>query len=219
MGCRTAFVVDGFNVYHSLVDASKAVGFKNETGTKWLDLYGLCKSYLPLFGSDATLAGVFYFSAYAQHLEKSKPGVVARHKHYGHVLEQTGVVCEMGRFKRKLVKCRICKKEFERHEEKETDVAVSVKVLELFANDVADRVVLVTGDTDVAPAVRLAKKLHPKSEVCFGFPWKRKQAELWKLVQPSICFTMSTAAYISHQFPDPLQILISGKSYAKPPSW
>jgi len=50
---RTAFVIDGFNVYHSLVDASKALGLPDESGTKWLNLRALCESYLPVFGSDA----------------------------------------------------------------------------------------------------------------------------------------------------------------------
>lgn len=61
-GGRTSFVIDGFNVYHSLVDASKALGLPDERGTKWLNLRALCESYLPLFGSDATLAGVHYFA-------------------------------------------------------------------------------------------------------------------------------------------------------------
>lgn len=215
MSGRTAFVIDGFNVYHSLVEASASLGLPNETGTKWLNLRGLCASYIPLFGPSATLKDVFYFSALAHHLEKSKPGVTRRHRHYADVLEQTGVIVEFGRFKKKIVKCRLCKKVFERHEEKETDVALSVKVLELFANNAADRVVLVTGDTDVAPAVRLAKKLYPQGEVCFIFPWKRKQAELAKLVNTS--FTISTTAYRTHQFADPA--VIGSKTFAKPANW
>ena len=70
---RTAFVIAGFNVYHSLVDASKSLGLPDESGTKWLNLRGLCESYLPVFGTDATLAGVHYFSALAHHLQSTHP--------------------------------------------------------------------------------------------------------------------------------------------------
>jgi len=49
MVSRTAFIIDGFNVYHSLIDASKNLGLPGETGTKWLNLRGLCESYIPLF--------------------------------------------------------------------------------------------------------------------------------------------------------------------------
>lgn len=44
---RTVFIVDGFNLYHSVVDAARdAPG----ATTKWLDLRKLCSSYLPLAG-------------------------------------------------------------------------------------------------------------------------------------------------------------------------
>jgi uncharacterized LabA/DUF88 family protein len=215
MSDRTAFVVDGFNVYHSLVDASRALGLPDERGTKWLDLRGLCQSYLPIFGRRATLAGVYYFSALANHLQQSHPGLTARHRHYTNVLRGTGVEVELGRFKKKFLTCPACLKTIKRHEEKETDVAIAVKVLELFACDAADRVVLMTGDTDLAPAVRTAKRLYPTREVCFAFPWNRKQAELAGLV--ATCISISREAYRAHQFPDP--VVIDGKSYAKPALW
>lgn len=110
MGGRTAFVVDGFNLYHSLVDASKSLGLPAQTSTKWLDLWGLCNSYMHLFGRDAALTGVYYFSALAHHLESVKPGVAARHEYYADVLRATGVEVQFGNFKRKQVKCHECKK-------------------------------------------------------------------------------------------------------------
>ena len=94
MSVRTAFIIDGFNVYHSLIEASKSLGLPDERGTKWLDLCGLCRSYLPIFGSDATFAGVYYYSALAHHLKNSHSGVIARHRHYVRALEATGVVVE-----------------------------------------------------------------------------------------------------------------------------
>lgn len=215
MSGRTAFVVDGFNVYHSLKEASKSLGLPAERGTKWLNLRALCESYLPVFGTDAKLTEVFYFSALAHHLEGSHPGVTVRHKLYAKVLEATGVVVELGRVKKKKVVCHHCAKQFTKHEEKETDVAVAIKVVEIFARDGADRVVLVTGDTDVAPVVRAAKLMYPAREVCFAFPWNRKQSELANMV--SKCLTMSREAYAKHQFADPA--VIGGVSYSKPAAW
>jgi uncharacterized LabA/DUF88 family protein len=131
------------------------------------------------------------------------------------VLEATGVTVELGRFKKKYVKCHYCSKQLTKHEEKETDVAVAVKVLEIFAADAADRVVLVTGDTDVAPAVRAARRMHPTREVCFAFPWNRKRDELAALAGQ--CISISREAYRAHQFADTLTI--NGVEYSKPPSW
>jgi uncharacterized LabA/DUF88 family protein len=216
MAGRTAFIIDGFNVYHSLVEASSSLGLVDERGTKWLDLRSLCKSYLPLFGRDATLAGVYYFSAVARHLQASKPGVAARHEYYAKVLRLTGVSVEMSSFKPKRTKCRVCGKPSKTYVEKETDVAVAVKVLEIFHVRSADRVVLMTGDTDVAPAVRAARRMFPSNEVSFAFPWNRSREELSKLVQTP-CISMSREVYVAHQFPDPL--VIGNRSVAKPPSW
>ncbi|MGZ5434297.1 MAG: hypothetical protein ACXWH7_15365, partial [Thermoanaerobaculia bacterium] len=75
--------------------------------------------------------------------------------------------------------------------------------------------VLVTGDTDVAPVVRAAKLMYPAREVCFAFPWNRKQSELANMV--SKCLTMSREAYAKHQFADPA--VIGGVSYSKPAAW
>jgi len=212
---RTAFVIDGFNVYHSLVDASRTLGLPDEGGTKWLNLSGLCESYLPVFGTEATLAGVHYFSALAHHLESTHPGITARHELYVQVLKGTGVSVELGRFKKKLIPCHACRKTIKRYEEKETDVALAAKLLEIFALDQADRVVLVTGDTDIAPAVRTAKRLYPEKEVCFAFPWKRKHAELETLVTTSISITRE--AYLRHQLPD--MVVVGTKTFWKPLTW
>ena len=42
---RVTFLVDGFNLYHSLEEASLAMG---GVGTKWLDLNALCETFSPL---------------------------------------------------------------------------------------------------------------------------------------------------------------------------
>lgn len=213
---RTAFVVDGFNLYHSLVAASKSLNQPEERGTKWLDLWGLCSSYLANLGGGSTTSGVYYFSALATHLEHSKPGVVARHKSYISALKASGVEVAMGSFKKKPTKCRHCGKNMKLREEKETDVAIGVHLLELLHTRQADQVVLVTGDTDVAPAIRAAKRLFPQNRVCFAFPFNRKNDALTVLIDRP-CIQITREAYVRHQFPDPLTI--GQRSFKKPASW
>ena len=75
---RVAFIIDGFNVYHSILKLKELTGYS----AKWLDLHRLCKSYLHLFGKDATLADVFYFSAVPVHLTAHNPDKVERHRLY-----------------------------------------------------------------------------------------------------------------------------------------
>jgi len=159
---------------------------------------------------------IFYFSALAAHLEAVKPHVTQRHRLYVRAIESTGVIAEMSRFKAKEIRCPFCGKMNIRHEEKETDVAIAAKLFEIFATDACDTAVLVTGDTDVAPAVRTAARLFPGKRVCFAFPYQRKNKELAQLVKT--CFHLRKEAYAKHQLPDPV-VLPDGTSLAKPPAW
>ena len=87
------------------------------------------------------------------------------------------------------------------YEEKETDVAIAVELLEIFVMDVCDTAVLVTGDTDLVPAITTAKRLFPRKNVLLLFPYKRHNRELKKLVTQS--FQLKKETYNRHQFSDP----------------
>ncbi|HTY05645.1 MAG TPA: NYN domain-containing protein, partial [Gemmatimonadales bacterium] len=138
---RVCFLVDGFNVYHSITEAMK---LNPAVSMKWLDFGSFCRSYLSAIGPDATLEQVFYFSATADW----RPARAARHTLLIEALRATGVSVHLGRFKEKDVTCPSCGYQFKKHEEKETDVAIAVKLVELFSLDACDTAVLVTGDTD-----------------------------------------------------------------------
>ena len=66
----TIFLIDGFNIYHSVVEASKDL---EGVSTKWLNLYSLCSSYLHVIGNNAQIKNIYYFSALATHLQSSSP--------------------------------------------------------------------------------------------------------------------------------------------------
>lgn len=102
------------------------------------------------------------------------------------------------------------------YEEKETDVAIAAKLLELVFTDTCDAVVLVTGDTDLAPAVRTAQNSFPEKDIRFALPYKRHNNELRKMAPHS--FTIGKEAYRNHQFSDPYR-LASGEIVYKPHSW
>lgn len=171
---RTIFLIDGFNLYHSVKSASRDLGLKGR-GTKWLNIYALCSSYLHLIGEGAAITCIYYFSALAKHLESRNPFIVRRHQDFIRCLESTGVTAELGRFKAKDGICTWCNKKMVRYEEKETDVAIAVKLFELSAAGGCDTIVVMTGDTDIAPAVRASKRLFPHIEICFLFPYGRKK--------------------------------------------
>lgn len=210
---RVTFIIDGFNLYHSVREAAQDSG---GASTKWLDISGLCSSYIHLFGKTAVLHEIYYFSALATHLEASNPDATRRHRDFIKCLEAKGVIVELNRFKKKSMTCSSCKHRFNRYEEKETDVALAIKLLELFFTDSCDTAVLVTGDTDLAPAARTAKKLFTNKKVVFAFPYKRKNQELAKLAPNS--FEIRKKQYVKHQFPNPY-VLPDGSKVHKPSNW
>ena len=110
---RTTFLIDGFNLYHSIVDIAR---YCNGLNVRWLNIFSLCKSHLHLIGKDATIESVYYFSALAHHL--NDPSVIARHETYIKCLRETGVEEQLGRFKRKTIRCSHGGK-ITRYEEKE----------------------------------------------------------------------------------------------------
>jgi uncharacterized LabA/DUF88 family protein len=207
---KTAFIIDGFNLYHSVSEASEDIGVT----TKWLNIHSLCTSYLSLISKDARLEKIYYFSAFAEHLAYT--GAVERHRTYIKCLEATGINVELSRFKEKTIHCPLCSGIFVRHEEKETDVAIASKMLELLFTDCCDSVILVTGDTDLAPAVKMAKQRFPNKIIRFAFPYGRKNSLLKTLAPES--FKINGKNYIKHQFPDPF-VLPDGTLINKPSTW
>ena len=210
---RVTFLVDGFNVFHSIKDA---VRFRENpyTSLKWLDLLSMMRSCLPLVGPSAKLEEVHFFTAYAHYLNDNP--LIVRHGAYVAALEATGVIVHEGRFKEKPQWCRLCEGEFMRPEEKETDVAIAVCMLELFATDRADNVVLVSGDSDLIPAVRCARRLYPKKKVTVAFPFARGNDEIKPLAHKH--FRLKAKRYARHQLPNPTPHP-SGRSISKPESW
>lgn len=209
---RVTFLIDGFNLYHSVRAAENDL----RLSTKWLDINRLCHSYIYLFGRSAVLQKIYYFSALAKHLEASNPDVTKRHRDFIACLLDSGIIVELNRFKKNALKCKHCKKHFYRHEEKETDVSLAVKLLELFVLDACDTAVLVTGDTDLSPAVKTAKQLFPAKKITCSFPYKRKNKELAQLAD--FHFEINKKQYAKYQLSDPY-ITQKGSPISKPLSW
>lgn len=210
---RVIFLIDGFNLYHSIVEASKDL---NGASTKWLNISSLCESYLHVIGGQAQTEIIYYFSALATHLIHRSPDKVERHKLFIRALKSTGIIEVLARFKPKEIFCNNCRNIIRRHEEKESDVAMASKMLEIFFKDDCDTVVLITGDTDIAPAVRTALRLFPQKNIYFGFPYKRKNKELASLTGKY--FKITKEQIICHQFPE-LITSPSGEKLAKPMNW
>lgn len=154
---RVSAFIDGFNLYHAL----KAL---RDNRLKWLDLHSLSNALVR--PKSQQLTAVYYFSAYATWL----PQQAQRHAAYVTALTARGVTPVMGNFKRKDRSCRSCGARWTGHEEKETDVNIALRLLSEAEDDTYDVALLVTRDSDIAPAVRMVRSRHPKREIIVVAP-------------------------------------------------
>ena len=190
---RTVFLVDGFNLYHSVLDGERALG----RSLRWLDVASLCSSYLHALPGDSVLQGIIHFSALPHHLEARRPGVVRRQMRYLEALRTTGVETRLGQFKRRERTCPWCGRRFVTFEEKETDVAIGTVLTRLVCDDACDTVVLVTGDTDLVPALTMGRDRDPGKTLAVLFPYRRASAQLKHVADAS--FTIKAKTYARHQ--------------------
>jgi uncharacterized LabA/DUF88 family protein len=210
---RTTFLIDGFNLYHSVEFASRDPRYPD---TKWLDIKALCSYLLYMIDKRARIQDVYYFSSLAHHIALTEPDAIVRHKDFIKCLESTGVVAQMGRFKAKDVYCSACGGTTTKYEEKETDVAIGVKLLELFIGNSCDVAVVMTGDTDLVPSVETASRLFPAKKIVVAFPHARKNKEMQKVAHQVI--KLNASHYHQFQFLDPV-VLADGTRIPRPAKW
>jgi len=214
-GRPVAFIVDGFNLYYSL----RAMEGLSKKPSRWLDLRRLCESFLPSIGRHlgvrAELGRIHYFSAYATHGMRDKES--ADHlRSYIAALAATGVSVTMSQFKYRDARCPYCKELFKRPEEKETDVAMAVKLLEVFALSEASIAVLMTGDTDLRPAINTARRLFRQNTIGIITPFLRHTTEMQEC--GDFHFKVSQKLVQSAQFPAQIRIP-DGRVLTRPPKW
>ena len=110
---------------------------------------------------DHILGTVYYFSAFATWRREA----FARHQVFVAALEVVGVTPVMGKFKEKDRSCRRCKSAWKDHEEKETDVNIALYLLRDAYQDLFDRALVISGDSDLSPAIRMLRDLFPHKDV------------------------------------------------------
>ncbi|MGI9417488.1 MAG: NYN domain-containing protein [Geminicoccaceae bacterium] len=163
---RSSFYVDGFNLYH-------AIDGLGRSHLKWLSLWDLGSLLIPR--KSEVLSQVVYFSAFATH----RPDSMLRHRAYVEALQTTGVECIMGRFKHRNVHCHACGNRWKHPEEKETDVHIAVRIVDDAYQDSFDVCYLISGDTDLVPAIKILRKQFPTKEfVTLSTPGRPHSAEI-----------------------------------------
>ena len=181
---RVSVYIDGFNLFHAIKDLE-------DNGLKWVNLWRLSEQ---LVRGDESVAVVKYFSAYAKWRETS----YRRHQRYVHQLENAGVRFVEGKFKGIERWCKLCRRYYDAHEEKETDVNIGAHLLVDSCRDRFDRALIVSSDSDLHQAVDLARAETTGKLIDIVAPPGRRRRN------PRARFEITTDKLRNSQFPDPI---------------
>jgi len=119
-----------------------------------------------------------------------------------------GVNVTLGEFRSKLVDCKAtCGLPFPVPVEKQTDTNIAISLID-FA-DRYDKAILLTGDSDQVPAVKLLKRLYPEKKIAVLVPIGRGAKELQQVCDET--FKMTEAQLAACQLPNPIAVMKDGK--------
>lgn len=155
---RANVYIDGFNLYYGAV---------RNTRYKWLDLEQL---FILLRPHD-NIQVINYFTAriMGSHAANQAAYLAA-------LASRPKVNIIFGKYKLKTVLCRVAdctfdgRRTFQMPEEKRTDVLIALAMVQDAFQDRCDRLIVVSGDSDLVPAIRTVKNLTPEKEVVVYVP-------------------------------------------------
>jgi len=173
---RVNVYIDGFNFYHGLRKARKeAPEFQQ---FYWLDMVKFFDHFI-LPGQ--TLQKVYYFTA---------PDHDSIRRVRQDALLRANTLVNGNRFKvvngvyyKKTIRCRLCKGEYDTHEEKCTDVNISAYMMRDCALNNVDAVILVTADSDLSTPIILTRTDYPKKQLRLFYPPMLSSKALTKLMK------------------------------------
>lgn len=154
--------IDGFNSYHCLKSAIESKNTNLINKNKWINYRKLISLF---FDKNTNIDKIMFFSAIPYHAHKynstKKAEKISRHNAFYEILEKyCNIEVVNGRFGKKIVTdtCPNCNKKIKlnKHEEKETDVSLSINILydALTIKDL-DTIVIISSDTDYIPIIKM----------------------------------------------------------------
>ena len=198
---RVIVYVDGFNLYFGIKTTYPSL--------KWLNLNMLAQNLLK---EHQILIDIKYYTA----MISNNHSKVKRQVSYIDVLKHCGVKVILGQYKSKTQVCRSCEVKFKIFEEKMTDVNISVDLLMDAVDDNYDTAILISGDTDLIPPLKIIKKRFDTKKILAIFPPQRANKAVKKEVYAS--FTLGRKLLLDSQFENAIT-LSNGTQITKPKEW
>jgi hypothetical protein len=158
---RAALYVDGFNLYHSILDLDRNY-------LKWLDLRQLARVIAP---PSQVVRKVVWVSA----VRPGGKAKMARHQAYAGALKARGVTCLSGHFVVHADGCNACGHMWTVSTEKQSDVNLALAMLDDAHENRFDVAYLMTTDGDHAATARFLKERFPQKKLVLVAPPGRRQ--------------------------------------------
>jgi len=191
--------IDGFNVYHSLAN----------NRYKWLNYRKLIEFFVR---KDDVIKDIYYFTSLA-YWQKDKAD---RHRLYIRALESLGIKTVYGTFKADNKVCDYCGHRRCTHTEKKTDVNIALTIYEHASLDFYDRAILLTGDSDQVPTIKVLRKNFKSKEFIVLTPPGNHTKEL---IQASeFHYKITEASLSASRLPDEV-VLKNKKVIYCPDEW
>lgn len=206
---KVVFFVDGFNLYHALDYFEHASDHKRYHKYKWISLRRLARCYVTQKDS---IQEILYFTTLCTwDLPKAD-----RHKLFIRAQEHEGVSIVYGQFKRKDRTCRLCGRTFQTFEEKQTDVNIAIVLFQYAIKDLYDKAIIVSGDTDLIPAIKAVQSTFPQKQIGVVIPIGRASEDM--KLQADFHHKMKERHLQSSRLPDTLA-LPDKSTLICPPTW
>jgi uncharacterized LabA/DUF88 family protein len=200
---RVGVYIDGYNLYYGIKAATRRRHL-------WLDVERLARELLT---PNQQLEQVTYFTsrvrspADSQQRQTTYLDALATH---------TGAVVVEGFLQRNQVTCRACGVTTVRIEEKKTDVHIACRMLDDAHRDRIDVALLISGDSDLAPALELVAAV-PGRRIVVAFPPRRNSAELRRVARGAVVH-IQEAMLRRSQLPNPV-VSATGHDFHRPRYW
>ena len=198
---RYCIYIDGVNVYYALRE-------QPYQKYKWLNYRKLAESVI---GKNDHLVGIFYFTT----IVHWKQDNALRHKNYIRALRWARVDTIEGRFSKKTVRCHLCRRFYKTREEKRTDVNIALKLLGDAIDDLYDKALILSADSDLLPAIQAVHKYAPEKRIGVMFPIGRNNNDLKR--EADFRIKMPQRLLEDCQFPE--KIKIGNNIIQRPDSW
>ena len=169
--------IDGFNLYFGVRSEAIKNGSLDEPDPgwyryMWLDVHAMCTR---LLSDRQQLVAIKYFTA---PITGSKPKQERQNAYLDALRTLPLVEIIFGRFEPDRKECEKCGQPAYHPQEKKTDVNIATGLICDALDEKYDTAIIVTGDSDLVPAIQAAKKIKPEKRFISAFPPNRYSREL-----------------------------------------